>query len=238
MTCRSRPRRMAGFTLIEVLVALTIMAVLAGLSWQVIDSMTRAQQATRGYTNDTLAVQAALTQWRTDLDAQVSMPDFGPMLPNQTTLGEPVPIDWDGRSLRLTRHASTGDGAGVQVVAWARQGDGWWARWASAPLLTVGAWREAWHQAQQWGQSGSADPARSVALLPIGDWLIYYYRNDAWSNALSSAGGSGSGGSDDAPTQAVRPDGVRLQLSVAPGQAMAGGPLTVDWVRPTRGGGR
>ena len=224
-----------GFTLIEVMVALTIMAVLAALSWQVIDSMVRAQQNTRSHTDDVLALQAALTQWRTDLDAQVGLPDMGAMLPDQSLQREPVPIDWDGRSLRLTRHASLGDGAGVQVVAWARRGDGWWVRWASPPLQTVGQWRQSWQQAQQWGQSAGAD-ARSVALLPIGEWAVYYYRNDAWTNAQSSAGtGVDSGGQT---ALAARPDGVRLNLTPAAGQAIAGGPLTVDWVRPTRGGGR
>ena len=41
----SRGRR--GFTLVELLVALTILSVIAVLSWRGIDSMTRAQQLTQ-----------------------------------------------------------------------------------------------------------------------------------------------------------------------------------------------
>jgi general secretion pathway protein J len=33
------------------------------------------------------------------------------------------------------------------------------------------------------------------------------------------------------------PDGVRLILSVAPGQALSGG-FTKDWIRPVTGGGK
>ena len=45
MAARMQPCR--GFTLIEVLVALAIMAVMAVMSWQAIDGMTRTQERAR-----------------------------------------------------------------------------------------------------------------------------------------------------------------------------------------------
>lgn len=255
--CPGRQRRArggaGGFTLIEVLVALTLMAVMAALTWQGIDGMARAQQSTRQYTDQVLTLQAALGQWRLDLDAQIAPPALGPIEPTRTLAPEPQPIDWDGQVLRLTRMAAQGEAAGIQVVAWTRGADGQWSRWASAPLRTLGEWRQAWQQAQQWAPGADAGlhvgatpgaTAQAVALLPISDWQVFYYRNNAWSNALSSAGadapsGAASGGNPSAPaTAGTPPDGVRLRLTPAPGQAIAGGALTLDWVRPTRGGGR
>ena len=41
----------------------------------------------------------------------------------------------------------------------------------------------------------------------------------------------------DAPASVTLPDGVRLQLELPPGQALAGR-LTRDWVNPLKGGGK
>ena len=58
---------------------------------------------------------------------------------------------------------------------------------------------------------------------------MFFYRGDAWSNALSS---DASGG-----PITVLPDGVRLLLTLPQGQAL-GGDLTLDWIRPTLSGGK
>ena len=84
-----------GFTLIEVLVALSIMAVMAALTWRGIDGMARAQAATQRYTDDVLTLQAGLTQWRADLDAMMTWPNTDGSTPagpaGQRTPVAPVP---------------------------------------------------------------------------------------------------------------------------------------------------
>lgn len=224
------PVRGRGFTLIELLVALAVMALLAIVSWRGLDVMVRSQEQTRQRGNDLLVLQAALAQWSTDLDALQTLP--------HTTA-----IDWDGQVLRMTRRSSAQPDPGALVVAWARrevQGQSQWLRWQSLPLRTLGQWQQAWQQAGQWGRNpGEADRRGEVVLLPLADWQIFYYRQDAWSNPQSSTGAP-EPATPDNPTGAAAgriPDGVRLQLDLAPGQALVGR-ITRDWANPLLGGGK
>lgn len=216
------PRRARGFTLVELLLAIAVMSMLAILSWRGIDGMVRAQETTRQRADELLVLQAALAQWGTDLDA---------LMP----LAGATALEWDGQVLRLTRRSSAVPDEGALVVAWTRRGvqPGQWLRWQSPPVRTRGDWQQAWQLAGQWARSpGEAERRYETALLPLADWQIFYYRGGAWSNPLSSAGAAPGG----TAAQAV-PDGVRLQLTLPPGQALAG-TLTRDWANPLLGGGR
>ena len=234
-----------GFTLVEVLVALAIMALMAALTWRGIDGMARAQATTSQSTDGTLALQAGLTQWRADLDAIVSWPAPVAGNPNSVSAAPMTAqrsLAWDGNTLRLTRTNAADPAAGLRVVAWTRQSTaGWWLRWQSAPLTTMQAWASAWNAAAQWGQEASLSGldastgggAQAVAIVRVSDWRLYYFRNNAWTNPLSSGaeGASNTAGTNTA-TAASLPGGIRLLLTLAPGPGIAG-PLTVDWVRPT-----
>ncbi|QTD47270.1 prepilin-type N-terminal cleavage/methylation domain-containing protein [Ottowia testudinis] len=220
-----------GFTLIEVLVALSIMAVIAMLTWRGIDGMARAQEATHRYTDDVLALQAGLAQWRADFDAMMSWPAVppGPERPAGPDLSSQRSLAWDGRTLRITRANPGDDAAGLRVVAWTRRASsGQWLRWQSAPVQSQNAWAAAWDAAERWAESDAADP-RAVVVAGALEWQLHYYRQNAWTNPLSSGAASGLA------TQAL-PDGVRLFITLGPGQALSG-PLVVDWVRPNLGGG-
>lgn len=226
----SHRMRTRGFTLVELLVALAVMALLAIVSWRGLDGMVRAQEQTRHRGNDLLVLQASLAQWSTDLDALQTLP--------HTTA-----IDWDGQVLRMTRRSSAVPDPGALVVAWARrevQGQSQWLRWQSLPLRTQGEWQQAWQQAGQWGRNpGDADRRGEVVLLPLTGWQIFYYRADAWSNPQSSTGAPAAATPEN-PTGATAgriPDGVRLQLDLALGQALVGR-ITHDWVNPLLGGGK
>jgi general secretion pathway protein J len=228
------PRFGRGFTLVELLVALVAMALLAVMSWRGLDGMTRAQEQTRARSDEMLTLQVALAQWSADLDALLQLP--------QTTA-----LDWNGRVLRMTRRATVAAADGVLVVAWTRRivdGTGTWLRWQSLPLTTRGDLERAWQQADIWSQNpGDELRAREVAIMPLEEWHLFYYRADAWTNPLSSdvvaapAGSQTPAGPRVGENVAVLPDGVRLVLSLPPGQAI-GGRLTRDWVRPTLSGTR
>jgi general secretion pathway protein J len=225
-----------GFTLVELMVAIVVMALLALLSWRGLDGMTRVQSQTQTHTDSVLALQAGLAQWQTDLDAltiQVNVPGVSG-------------LDYDGQVMRLTRrYAEKAESTqsplpndSIRVVAWSqRNADGGikWLRWQSEPLKTRADLQAAWLQAKQWANNATeADKKGEVVVAAIDKWQVLYYRNDAWSNALSSPDldvrlpGSNA---------AVLPDGVRLVLTLSPGQALVGD-ITRDWVQPTVGGGK
>ena len=217
--------RMRGFTLIELLVAISLMALMAALSWRGLDGMTRAQTQMRQHSDAVLALQAALAQWGADLDALATQPNT-------------PSLDWDGRALRILRRGTATPGEGLRVVAWSRRtidGTGQWLRWQSPPLTTRGELQLAWQKAAAWAQNPSAqERQREVRIAPLDQWQIFYYRSDAWSNPLSSAGTASEG---KVATDLSIPDGVRLVLTLSPGQAISG-LVTRDWVRPSVGGGK
>lgn len=237
-----KPRaQQAGFTLVELLIAIVIMALLAILSWRGLDGMTRVQTATQTNTDGVLALQAGLSQWQADLDA----------LAVQANVFGVSGLDYDGQVLRLTRrYAETGEDTknttnddSIRVVAWSQRNIATdantnktqWLRWQSAPVKTRGELQAAWLQAKQWASNATeADKKGEVVVATIDKWQVFYYRNDAWSNALSSADVDALIPGSKA---AALPDGVRLVLTLAPGQALVG-TITRDWVSPVVGGGK
>ena len=67
---RAMPRaRGRGFTLVEVLVALLIMAVLSAMAWQGIDGIVRARDMSQAQMERTLRLNTVIAQWEQDLMA-------------------------------------------------------------------------------------------------------------------------------------------------------------------------
>ena len=221
--------RMRGFTLIELLVAIGVMALMAGLSWRGLDGMARTQTQLTQRADQVMTLQAGLSQWTADLDALVQLPNT-------------AALDWDGRTLRITRRSTVASGDGILVVAWARRtinGSGQWLRWQSLPVTSKGALQSAWMSAAQWAQNpGDAEKRFEVSVAALDNWKVFYYRSDAWTNPLSSDGVTPppSGNKPVAPDFAL-PDGVRLVLTLPASDAI-GGTLTRDWVRVSLGGGK
>ena len=217
--------RVRGFTLIELLVAIAAMALMAGLSWRGLDGMVRAQTQIKQRADDALTLQAGLGQWKADLDALQPLPQ------TQT-------LDWDGRGLRIIRQNTATPGGGLLVVAWTRRnvnGMNQWLRWQSPPQFTRGELQSAWARAALWAQNPGAEERRyEVRIAALEQWQIFYFRGNAWTNPLSSdnATAAPATGTAGAVPDLTLPDGVRLVLTLPPGQAISGN-LTLDWVSPT-----
>jgi len=186
-------RHASGFTLVEVLVALMIMAVLSTMAWQGVDGMVRARDTSQEATERTLRLTTVMAQWEQDL---ASLYD-----------NASVPaIAFDGANLRLSR--TTPDGA--QVVVWSLR-EGVWRRWASPSVKRAFELQQAWLMSQQ--LIGTED--QQVRLLDgATQWQLYFFRGNAWSNAQSSADTAPAPGAGPtaAPPRAALPTGVRLVL--------------------------
>jgi general secretion pathway protein J len=155
----------AGFTLVEVLVALFVLAIIASMGWQAVSAMANTREHTQAASERTLRLQTIMAQWAEDLHQVYDAPQ--------------VPgLHFDGAALRLVRR----QGDGVQVVAWAlRQGQ--WTRWASPAVQQQ-------QQLQQWWltsmQLTGTEPGHLLLTDGALDWQIYFYRGRAWTNAQSS----------------------------------------------------
>jgi general secretion pathway protein J len=198
--------RSRGFTLVEVLVALLILALMAGMAWQGVDGIVRARTASQTRLDQTLRLNTVLGQWEKDLGAI------------QETGAVPA-LNFDGATLRLTRRTETG----VQVVAWNLRPDTGgtdWLRWAGPVVTGSAALQDSWLQSQQ--LLGN-EPGQLRTLSGLTGWQVYYFFGNAWSNAQSSGNVAPAAPGASAPAvQAALPSGVRVVLSFAPTSGLAG----------------
>ncbi len=207
-----------GFTLVEVLVALGIMATLALMGWQGIDGIVRTRDASQARLDHTLRLGTVLAQWEQDL-ASLQETDAVPAL------------SYDGKTLRLTRRTEDG----VQLVAWALTpatgavdpdgGTLQWTRWAGPSVIGSAGLQDSWLRSQL---LQSNDPALLRTLDGVSQVQLYCYRGNAWSNCQSSgnvvAAAPPAGGASGAPPAArtVLPSGLRLVLTFAGGTGYDG----------------
>lgn len=204
--------RSAGFTLIEVMVSLFILAVLAGAAWKGVDAISTARQVADDNLQGTLRLQSVMTQ----LDA-----DMAQIYDTQMVKG----FQFDGANLRFTRRAS----GGVQVVVWSLR-ERKLLRWTSPETTRVGELQDHWRRASQ---LQGREPGTLVALTGVDQWQVYCFRSGSLSNCQSSGNlvsssgtaTSGEGSAAAAAASIVReqvPQAIRSQLTLGDGSSSAG----------------
>ena len=208
MTPRHLRAAICGFTLVEVMVALFVMSLLAVMAWQGVDGMVRARDASQQRLEATLRLNTALAQWQQDLASVQETPS--------------VPaLRFDGASLQLTRRTP----AGLQLIVWSLRG-GRWLRWTGPAVTGNRELQDSWLRSQQ---LQGAETAQVVVLEGVSEWQVYFYRNNAWTNAQSSGDVAAPPAGASGPARQVLPSGVRLLLTFAEGSAFRSG-LTRDTV--------
>ena len=207
-------RTTRGFTLVEVLVAMMIMAILAVMAWQGVDGIVRARQASQTRLEQTLRLNTVIAQWEQDLASL------------QDTNAAPA-LTFDGASVRLTRRAEDG----VQLVVWslrpgadAAQAGSNLLRWAGPAVTGRGDLQDSWLRSQQFQ---GVEPGQLRTLGGVSQWQLYCFRGNAWSNCQSSGDLAAPAPGASAPLRQALPSGVRLVLSFAAGSGMNGS-LTRD----------
>lgn len=154
-----------GFTLIEVLVALVVMSIMAGLSWQGMQAIVRTRDAVTVAGDRGLRLNTALAQWEQDLQSLMA--------------DAPVPaIQFDGVRLQLVR--ATPDGA--QLVVWSVR-EGQWQRWAGPTTFLELPLIEQWVAA---ASLQGREPGQVTLSHEVQGWQLYFFRGNAWSNAQST----------------------------------------------------
>lgn len=210
-------QRMRGFTLIEVLVALVIMATMAMIAWRGLDALMKSRDIAQTHLDQSTRLQTVVAQWEQDLR---SIQDSG--------IEEP--LAFDGASLRMTRQVPEG----LQVVVWTARNNALF-RWEGPVVKTVAALNDSYQRSQL---QVNQDATQLRALEGVNGWQMYFYRGNSWSNAQSSGGSSNNAPVPQAPASAAsganpglgpqRPDlpsGVRMVILFGPGSGFSG-PLT------------
>lgn len=207
-----------GFTLIEVLVALAIMAVMSAMAWQGLNTLQRTREHTQLQTEAVERLSLAMGQWEADLAALHFTPDA-------------PALQFDGATLTLTRSLPSG----VSRVQWTCQQGQWWRRQDPA-VITVRALQD------QWLQADLPPPQRPWlgTRVTCAALQVYAFRDNAWTNLLSAAdrtppAPAAAPEQDDPRREALRqaaadqpPQALRLVLQTPPG------PLTRDQRLPVK----
>jgi general secretion pathway protein J len=191
-------RRVRGFTLVEVLVAMFIMAILAAMAFRGVDALVHAKDSALAATDRTLKLNTGMSQFEYDVSQIVDSKVL------------PMAVMFDGSTLRVARRTPDG----IQLVLWTLQ-DRRWQRWASPAVTHMSELTDAWMRTQQWDSiKGNA----VTVLQDVDDFQVYLCNPAAvgapgcsWNNVQSTQGAASG-------VQVAQPLGIRITLKVPEGE--------------------
>lgn len=207
-----------GFTLIEMLVALAIVATMSAMAWRGLDVLINSREVARLKDESVAGWQSAAQQWRLDLD-RLRTAEASPAFQLAGTQA-PEAIIWsDGVAILSIRSDE-----GLQVVAWGLSPDAEgvmrWSRWASRPLVTLDQWRGALAIAPR--ALADERAAREVGhprvqTVPLKTWQVEHHELGRWSAAANGW------------RSLSVPTGIRVTLGVHDDEALGSGSVLLGW---------
>lgn len=156
----------AGFTLLEIMVALVLLSLVSLMAWRGLDAVAAARNRLEVRSDETLVLLRVLGQLERDVtrnSALVWSPEDGLALTRPAGPGQWQRVHWYVRSGRLWR--AVGEPGWTLPLAAPGQ--------AHAVLDSISAWNvRAWHAGQGWG-------AATEALTPGFEFSLHY-RGDTY----------------------------------------------------------
>lgn len=241
MPCRLSRARFSGLTLIELLLALALMAVLGILSWRGVDALLATRERTHAASVQSAAIATLAAQWAADLDNMRASEPAHTWHFERTAAGRPL--------LRLTRSAP--DGVGWSVVAYgltpaAADGPPSLLRWQSPAVATVEQWQRAWDESalhisnssklsEEKGRENTSSKPLPTPLIAASDFHVRHWSAHAWreaqplSDTPNTAPNTAKKPEKTTPKIAPLPHGLELKL-----QLHSGTELLLQWANPAR----
>jgi len=200
--------RHAGFTLVELLVAIGILAMVAVLGWRGLDGIVRARVALTHEMETTRGMQLAFAQMQNDCENAAG---------SELMRGQPSLL-WDADRLTLVRKVYVEhEPSRLQVISY-RVVNGQLIRRESPGTRDLNQVGQLW---QALASDAPAENAPSVVLqVGVTAMQVQGWQNNAWRNEPTAVGGTGeqpppNGGVLPPPgINAMEPTGVQVALTV------------------------
>ena len=200
--------RHAGFTLVELLVAIGILAMVAVLGWRGLDGIVRARVALTQEMETTRGMQLAFAQMQNDCENAAG---------SELMRGQPSLL-WDADRLTLVRKVYVEhEPSRLQVISY-RVVNGQLIRRESPGTRDLNQVGQLW---QALASDAPAENAPSVVLqVGVTAMQVQGWQNNAWRNEPTAVGGTGEQPPPDVGVlpppaiNAMEPTGVQVALTV------------------------
>lgn len=194
--------RARGFTLVELLVAIAVLAIVAVLGWRGLDGIVRSRQALTEQMEQTRGIQLAFAQLQSDLE----------QLADGTLMGARPNLVADARRMSFVRTMfNEGEATRLQVVTYRIQ-EGVLTRRESLPTRDLMQLDQLWQTAL-----GDADATPGIALQAGATAMtVRIWDRKEWrpANGGPANGGQANGGPTAPPSTRDGPTGLELALQM------------------------